>query len=142
MIYPIREYRGRKDEPKAFCWRDFPNLIVHARIQLAGPIVLVWDSVRLHLTAGMREFIEANAEWLTVFQLPTYAPHLKTQEGVWSLVKRDVGNLATADLSQITRSVKRPAQEDPVSPGLRSRLPHRNRAHAHLAPETARRSSC
>ncbi|WSS89457.1 transposase [Streptomyces sp. NBC_01176] len=107
LLYAIREYRGRKDEPKGFGWRDFRDLIVRARIQLGGPIVLVWDNVRLHLTAGMREFIDANAEWLTVFQLPTYAPDLNPQEGVWSLVKRDIGNLAAAYLGQITRAVKR-----------------------------------
>ncbi|WP_369824351.1 hypothetical protein [Kitasatospora sp. Root187] len=30
-------YRGRKDEPKGFGWRDFRNLIVRAHIQLGGP---------------------------------------------------------------------------------------------------------
>ncbi|MFF4567846.1 transposase [Streptomyces sp. NPDC001435] len=54
----------------------------------------------------MREFIDANADWLRVVQLPTYAPDLNPTEGVWSLVKRDLGNLAAADLSQITRAVK------------------------------------
>ncbi|MFD7873611.1 transposase [Streptomyces sp. NPDC059766] len=86
--------------------------------QLGGPIVLVWDNVRLHLTAGMREFIAANAEWLTVFQLPTYAPDLNPQEGVWSLVKRDVGNLAAADLSQLTRSVQHPLKKIRYRPDL------------------------
>ncbi|MDI1453149.1 MULTISPECIES: hypothetical protein [unclassified Streptomyces] len=38
-----------------FGWRDFRDLIVRARIQLGGPIVLVWDNVRLPLTAGMRD---------------------------------------------------------------------------------------
>ncbi|CAK7286821.1 DDE_3 domain-containing protein [Streptomyces misionensis JCM 4497] len=107
LIYAIHEYRGCKDEPKGFGWRDFRDLIVRARIQLGGPIALVWDNVRLHLTTGMREFIDANAEWLTVFQLPIYAPDLDLTEGVWSLVKRDIGNLAAADLSEITRAVKR-----------------------------------
>jgi hypothetical protein len=51
------------------------------------------------------EFFEENAAWLTVFQLPAYAPDLIPQEGVWSLVKRGIGNLA-ADLSQITPAVK------------------------------------
>jgi hypothetical protein len=50
---------------KTWCWRDLRDLVVCARTQLGGPIVLVWDNVRLHLTAGMREFIDANAEWLT-----------------------------------------------------------------------------
>lgn len=64
------------------------------------------DNLRLHLTAGIREFIAANAEWLTVFQLPAYAPGLNPTEGIWSLVKRDLGNLAAADLSEITRTVQ------------------------------------
>lgn len=42
-----------------------------------------------------------------MFQLPTYAPDLNPQEGIWALVKRDIGNLAAADLGQITRVVKR-----------------------------------
>jgi len=40
-----------------------------------------------------------------VFQLPAYAPDLNPQEGIWSLVKRYIGNLAAADLGQITRAV-------------------------------------
>nr|WP_324605413.1 transposase [Streptomyces sp. NRRL F-2664] len=40
----------------------------------------------------MREFIDANLEWLAVFQLPTYAPDLNPTEGVWSLVRRVTRN--------------------------------------------------
>ncbi|MEU9404080.1 transposase [Streptomyces sp. NPDC048242] len=80
--------------------------------------MLVWDNVRLHLTTGMKEFIDANAEWLTVFQLPAYAPDLNPQEGIWSLVKRDIGNLAAADLGQITRAVKRRFKQIQYRPQL------------------------
>ena len=126
LIYAIREYRGRKHEPKGFGWRDFRDLIVRAHAQLGGPIVLVWDNVRLHLTAGMQEFIAANAEWLTVFQLPTYAPDPNPQEGIWSLVKRDTGNLAAADLGQITRAVKHRLKQIQVPPRTGRRLSHRD----------------
>ncbi|MCM2424111.1 transposase [Streptomyces sp. RKAG293] len=86
LIYPIREYRGRKDKPKGFGRRAFRDLIVRARIQLCGPIVLVRDNLRRHLTAGVREFIEANAEWLKEFHLPPYAPDLNRRKasGLWS----------------------------------------------------------
>jgi transposase len=96
-----------KRQPKGFGWRDFRDLLTRARIQLGGPIVLVWGNVRIHLTVPLRDFIAANADWLTVFQLAPYAPDLNPQEGIWSMVKRDIGNLAAADLSQITRAVKR-----------------------------------
>nr|WP_324790445.1 hypothetical protein [Streptomyces sp. H51] len=39
--------------------------------------------------------------------LPAHAPELNPQEGMWPLVKRDVGNLAATDLGQITQAVKR-----------------------------------
>ncbi|MFJ5833576.1 transposase [Streptomyces sp. NPDC093089] len=106
LFYAVREYTGRKDQPKGFGRRDFRDPIVGARIQMGGPIVLVWDSVRLHLTKPLREFIDANAEWLTVVQLPSHAPDLNPTEGVCSLVKRDIGNLAAAGLREVTRAVK------------------------------------
>ncbi|MEU4359257.1 hypothetical protein AB0F82_32920 [Streptomyces virginiae] len=62
LTYSVREYTGRKDQPKGFSWRDFRDLLIRARIQLGGPIVLVWDNVRLHLTKSLRAFIEANAD--------------------------------------------------------------------------------
>ncbi|MEV6654958.1 transposase [Streptomyces sp. NPDC051219] len=118
LIYGLREYRGRKDEPKGFGWRDFCRLLARARIQLGGPIVLVWDNVRLHLTCGMREFIDRNSDWLTVFQLPTYAPDINPQEGIWSLVKREIGNLAAADLTQVTKAMKRKLKQIQYRPDV------------------------
>ncbi len=118
LIYAIREYRSRKGEPKGFAWRDFCDLIVRARIQLAGPNVLVWDNARIHLVPPLKEFFEANVHWLTVFQLLAYTPDLSPQEGVWSLVKRDIGNLAAADLGQLTRAVKRKLKQIQYRPHL------------------------
>ncbi|MFF3356790.1 transposase [Streptomyces sp. NPDC002917] len=103
----LRSRVHRTDQPKGFGWRDFRDLLIRARTQPGGPIVLVWDNVRLHLTEPLREFIEANTDWLTVIQLPTYVRGLNPQKGIWSLVKRDIGNLAAADLGQITRAVER-----------------------------------
>ncbi|MET8638446.1 DDE endonuclease [Streptomyces sp. NPDC004680] len=83
-----------------------PRMLVRARIQLGGPIVLVWDNVRLHLTARMREWAAANV----AHHLPTArirAPDLNPREGIRSLVKREIGNLAAADLAQITKAIKR-----------------------------------
>ncbi len=117
MFYAVREYNGRRDQPEGFGWRDFRGLLFRARTQFEGPIVLVWDNVRIHLTAPLREFIAANADWLTVFQLPPHAPILNPQEGIWSLVKRDIGNLA-AVLVQTTRAVQHRLNQIQYRPGL------------------------
>ncbi|MFD5721531.1 transposase [Streptomyces sp. NPDC127036] len=70
--------------------------------------------------------MDANAKWLTVVQLPTYAPDLNPTEGVWSLVKRDIGNLAAASLGQVTRG-QASAQEAPVPARRDRRLSCRHR---------------
>ncbi len=119
MFYSVRKYRGRKGEPEGIGWRDLRDLLVRARIQLGGPIVLVWDNLRMHLVETMRRFIADHADWLTVFQLPSYSPDLNPQEGIWSLVKRDIGrNLAAADLGQITRAVKRRPKQIQYRPDM------------------------
>ena len=49
--------------------------------------MLIWDNVNVHLAYRMRQFI-AWQDWLTVYQLPSYAPDLNPVEGVWSLLRR------------------------------------------------------
>nr|WSX54155.1 transposase [Streptomyces sp. NBC_00974] len=118
MFYSFHVYRSRKGEPKGFTWRDYRDLIVRAHIQLGAPVVLVWDNLRAHLMPQMRAFIEANADWLTVFQFPSYSPDLNPQEGFWALVKRTIGNLAAADLDQLARAVKRSLKQIQYRPQL------------------------
>ncbi|MFF0477845.1 transposase [Streptomyces sp. NPDC004284] len=62
--------------------------------------------------------MEANAARLTVLRLPAYAPDLNPQEGVRSLAERDIGDLAAADLGQITRAVKRRLKQIQHHPDL------------------------
>lgn len=42
LFYAVREYTGRKDQPKGFGWRDFRDLILRARIQPGETDVLIW----------------------------------------------------------------------------------------------------
>jgi putative transposase len=37
------------------------------------PLVLIWDNLNTHTSRAMRELIAAR-DWLTVYQLPAYAP--------------------------------------------------------------------
>lgn len=57
-----------------------------AHRQLGGPIVVVWDNLNTHLTDDMRRFV-ASHNWLTIYQLPSYAPDLNPVEGIWSLLR-------------------------------------------------------
>ncbi|MFE9776523.1 transposase [Streptomyces sp. NPDC005931] len=98
---------ARPDGRKSFSWKDYRDLIQTAHQQLGGPIVLVWDNLNTHLTAGMRRYI-ADRDWLTVFQLPPYAPDLNPVEGIWSVLRRTtLANRAVADPDDLIAAVRR-----------------------------------
>lgn len=54
LLYRIREYRGRREEPKGFGWRDFRDLIVRARHQLGASCPRLRPRTRLNSTKDMR----------------------------------------------------------------------------------------
>ena len=106
LIYRTMLRRGRPGEPKGFTVTDFARLLDDAHQQLNGKIVLVWDNDRRHLSRAMRTAIAARTAWLTVFQLPAYAPELNPAEGVWSSLRRGLANLAPRGIDQLGAVVK------------------------------------
>ncbi|MEW2075346.1 transposase [Streptomyces sp. NPDC013433] len=98
---------ARPDGRKSFSWQDYRDLIQSAHQQLGGLIVLVWDNLNTHLTAGMRRY-NADREWLTVFQLPPCAPDLNPVEDIWSVLRRTTtANRAFADPDDLITAVRR-----------------------------------
>lgn len=106
LIYRTVVYRGRRGDRKSFTEGDYARLWTAAHIQLDAPIVAVWDNLGRHVSARMREFITAHADWLTVFQLPGYAPELNPAEGVWANMKTSIGNLAVTGIDHLVAIVK------------------------------------
>jgi len=72
LIYRAMVHKGHKGEKKGFREADFAALVDAAHQQLAGPIVLVWDNLRGHVSAKMKALIAARP-WLRVYTLPAYA---------------------------------------------------------------------
>ena len=104
LIY--RTHRARRaDRRKGFTETDYARFLDAAHQQLDGPLILVWDGLNPHTSRAMRELIAART-WLTVFQLPAYAPELNPVEAVWSHLKRSLANLAKHDINQLTMLVK------------------------------------
>ena len=94
LIYRTIAYHGRKNEKKGFRERDLAAMLDAAYQQLGrANIVLVWDNDTNHRDAAMKKLI-AERDWLTVFYLPAYTPTLNPVEGVWSVLKRSLANLA------------------------------------------------
>ena len=80
LIYRTHLDRGSgKHRRKGFTETDYARLLDAAHQQLDGPIVLIWDNLPTHASRAMRQLIAARS-WLTVFQLPAYAPELNPVE--------------------------------------------------------------
>jgi transposase len=72
---------------------------------LHGRLVLIWGNLPTHTSRAMRQ-LTATRSWLTVFQLPAYAPELNPVEGVWSSMKRSLANLTKQGIDQLVVLVK------------------------------------
>ena len=106
LIYRTIAYHGRKTEKKGFRERDLAGMIDAAHQQLGrANIVLVWDNDTAHRDAAMKKLI-AERPWLTVFYLPAYTPTLNPVEGLWSVLKRSLANLAPHTTDALTALVK------------------------------------
>jgi putative transposase len=105
LLYRVKVHRPRKGERHSFAETDYVALLDAAHQYLKAPIVLIWDNLNTHVSAAMRELAAAR-DWLYVIQLPAYAPGLNPTEGVWSHVKRSLGNLAVTGVDQLAAVVK------------------------------------
>nr|WP_245702232.1 transposase [Streptomyces aurantiacus] len=118
LTYRIHLDRGpAKGRRKGFTETDYARLLDDAHQQLDGPVILVWDNLNTHVSRAMRELIAARL-WLTVYQLPPYAPELNPVEGVWSHLKRSLANLTKHSLDQLTALVKTRLKRMQYRPGL------------------------
>ena len=98
LIYRVHRARQRRgDQRKGVTEADCAALLDAAHQQLAGPIVMVWDNLNVHVSDAMTSLITARG-WLTVYRLPPYAHELNPVEPVWSHLKRSLANLADDQL--------------------------------------------
>jgi transposase len=104
LIYRVNAQR-RGEKRKGFTEKDYARLLDAAHAQLAGPVVLVWDTLNTHVSGVMAGLIAAR-DWLTVFQLPAYASELNPVESAWAVLKRSLANLVKHNISELTALAK------------------------------------
>jgi hypothetical protein len=119
FFYRIRIHRGRKGERRSLSEADYAGLVTAAHCQLKAPVILVWDNLNTHVSATMRTFTGAHPDWLTVVQLPAYAPDLNPVEGAWANMKNSLGNLsACATPDQLAAIMKNRLKRIQYQPAL------------------------
>ncbi|HSK35091.1 MAG TPA: transposase [Propionicimonas sp.] len=106
VFYRLRVHRNRVGERRSLSEDDYATLITAAHHQLHAPIILIWDGVNTHTSRAMRHLIAARHRWLTVVQLPAYAPDLNPDESLWSTLKAGLGNLAVDIVDHLTAIIR------------------------------------
>ncbi|WP_253917142.1 transposase [Streptomyces sp. MNP-20] len=118
IFRPKQHADHKRGGRRSFTWTDYRDLLAAAHQQLGTPLVLVWDNLNVHLDARLRAFIDAH-NWITSFQLPSYAPDLNPVEGIWSLVRRSAQcNTAFTDPDHLIRTLRRSLREIQYRPEL------------------------
>ncbi|MFI6688374.1 transposase [Streptomyces sp. NPDC050485] len=107
-----------KSGRRSFSWTDYRDLLRVVHHQLGAPFVLVWDNLNTHRAAGLRDFV-AEQDWITVFQLPSYAPDLNPVEGIWSALRRSrQANTAFTDPDHLLRALRQGLRQIQYRSGL------------------------
>ncbi len=118
LFYRVRIHRGRKGERRSLSEADYAELVTAAHHQLHAPVILVWDNLNTHVSAVMRTLADARRDWLTVIQLPAYAPDLNPAEGAWANMKNGLGNLAASTADQLAAIMKNRLKRIQYRPAL------------------------
>ena len=119
FFYRIRIHTGRKGERRSLSEADYEGLVTAAHHQLHAPVILIWDNLNTHVSAVMRTRLQAHQDWLTVVQLPAYAPDLNPAEGAWANMKNSLGNLGSCNsVRQLAGIVKNRLKRIQYRPAL------------------------
>jgi transposase len=77
--------------------------------KLRGKVLLIWDGSPIHRGQAVKDFLRAGAaKRLHLEQLPSYAPDLNPDEGIWNYLKRvELANICCHDLQELRMQVIR-----------------------------------
>ena len=70
-------------------------------------VLLIWDGLPSHRSRRMSDWIMTQHHWLSVEQLPGYAPDLNPIESAWGNLKSaELANLCSTTISDVTEIAK------------------------------------
>ena len=66
------------------------------------PVLLIWDGLPAHRSRRMTDWVQSQHDWLSVEQLPGYAPDLNPLEQAWGNLKsQELANLCSDTIDEV-----------------------------------------
>ena len=92
------------EQERAFKSPDVVRFLRHLLRQIPGKLLIIWDGSPIHRGRAVKEFLASGAaeDRLKLEQLPSYAPDLNPDEGVWKHLKYvEFKNVCCQTLSEL-----------------------------------------
>jgi transposase len=80
--------------------------------QIPGPLLVIWDKAPIHHSQEIKQFLTTKtAKRLHLEMLPSYAPDLDPDEGIWSYLKGvELKNVCAPNLAVLEGQLRRAAR--------------------------------
>lgn len=93
----------------AFRGPDIVRFLKHLLRHTTGKLLVIWDGLPAHRSQPVKQFLkDGAAKRLHLEQLPSYAPDLNPDEGVWNYLKNvEMRNLCCHDLHELRRELRK-----------------------------------
>ncbi len=85
------------------------RFLKHLLQHIPGKLLVVWDRLPAHRSRVVKAFLhEGGARRLHLAQLPSYAPDLNPDEGVWNYLKRvELKNVCCHDVPELRTELRK-----------------------------------
>ncbi|NMI56036.1 hypothetical protein FNV62_07655 [Streptomyces sp. RLB3-17] len=99
----------------------FPRFLALLHPRLEGPFTVVWDNYFSHISKHVKQYAQQQ-DWLTIIQLPSYAPELNPVELLWAHTKEKIADRAFRSIVELHRAARSAlCGRSRISPGASSR---------------------
>ena len=97
-----------KKQARAYCSDDIVQFLNHLLRYIPGKLLVIWDGSPIHRGQAVKDFLSnGGAQRLHLEQLPSYAPELNPDEGIWRYLKRvEMKNMCCHNLLELQRELR------------------------------------
>jgi len=81
---------------------------VHRRLP-AQKVLVIWDGAPIHRSQAIKQYLaDGAAAWLRLESLPSYAPDLNPDEGIWRYLKRvELRNVSALSIAALATTIQK-----------------------------------
>ena len=98
-----------RTQKETFAGPTIVGFLKHLLQHIPGKLLVVWDRLPAHRSRVIRDFLSSGGtERIHLAQLPSYAPDLNPDEGVWNYLKRvELKNICCHSIAELRAELRK-----------------------------------